>query len=176
MSEYQYVEFRAVDRPLTDAELDFANQQSTRAEVSRWSLRNEYHYGSFRGDVQGPRRKRMTRSARLQSAVSWLAREAGNNVLRAYCRQFGVDWRCAAIELKELGVRLDANYLMEREAAERRLVDSRKRKREAAHREDPSKRWPAYSTPWDAYLAEDYAALHVMECELITPECEQDQR
>lgn len=53
MSEYQYVEFRAVDRPLTDAELDFARRQSTRADISRWSLRNEYHYGDFRGDVKG---------------------------------------------------------------------------------------------------------------------------
>ena len=53
MSEYQYVAFRAVDRPLTDAELDFARRQSTRADISRWSLRNEYHYGDFRGDVKG---------------------------------------------------------------------------------------------------------------------------
>lgn len=53
MSEYQYVEFRAVDRPLTDAELEFAEKQSTRAEISRWSFRNEYHYSDFRGDVNG---------------------------------------------------------------------------------------------------------------------------
>lgn len=51
MSEYQYVEFRAVDRPLTDAELKFVKTQSTRAEISRWSFQNEYHYGDFRGDV-----------------------------------------------------------------------------------------------------------------------------
>ena len=53
MSEYQYVAFRAVDRPLTDAELKFANSQSTRAEISRWSFQNEYHYGDFHGDVNG---------------------------------------------------------------------------------------------------------------------------
>ena len=53
MSEYQYIEFRAIDRPLTDAEMAFAEKQSTRAEISRWSLRNEYHYGDFRGDVSG---------------------------------------------------------------------------------------------------------------------------
>lgn len=52
MSEYQYIEFRAVDRPLTDAELRFAEGQSTRADVTRWSFQNEYHYGSFRGDVE----------------------------------------------------------------------------------------------------------------------------
>ena len=51
MSEHQYVAFRAVDRPLTDKELAFARTQSSRAEISRWSFENEYHYGDFRGDV-----------------------------------------------------------------------------------------------------------------------------
>lgn len=53
MSEYQYVAFRAVDRPLTDAEIEFAEKQSTRADITRWSFTNEYHYGDFRGDVDG---------------------------------------------------------------------------------------------------------------------------
>jgi hypothetical protein len=51
MSEYQWVEFRAVDGPLDDAALEFMHQQSTRAEISRWSFTNEYHFGNFRGDV-----------------------------------------------------------------------------------------------------------------------------
>ena len=53
MSEFQYVVFQAVDRPLNDNELAFAERQSTRADVSRWSLSVEYHYSSFRGDVDG---------------------------------------------------------------------------------------------------------------------------
>jgi hypothetical protein len=53
VSEYQYVAFRAIDRPLTDRELVFAEEQSTRAEISRWSFENEYHYGDFRGDANG---------------------------------------------------------------------------------------------------------------------------
>ena len=53
MSEYQYVEFRAVDRPLDDKQLAFAEEQSSHAEVSRWNLNVEYNYGSFRGDVDG---------------------------------------------------------------------------------------------------------------------------
>ena len=53
MSEYQYVVFQAVDSPLNDKQLAFAQRQSTRAEVSRWSLSVEYHYSSFRGDVDG---------------------------------------------------------------------------------------------------------------------------
>ena len=51
MSEYQCVMFQAVDRPLNDKQLEFAQRQSTRADVSRWSLSVEYHYSSFRGDV-----------------------------------------------------------------------------------------------------------------------------
>ena len=57
MSEYQYIVFQAVDGPLTDKQLEFAQRQSTRAEVSRWSLSVEYHYSSFRGDVDGLLRK-----------------------------------------------------------------------------------------------------------------------
>lgn len=53
MSEYQYVVFQAVDAPLTEKQLEFAQRQSTRAEVTRWSLSVEYHYSSFRGDVDG---------------------------------------------------------------------------------------------------------------------------
>ncbi len=57
MSEYQYIEFRAVDRPLTDNELAFAEKQSSRAEISRWCFSNEYNYGSFHGDVDGMLRR-----------------------------------------------------------------------------------------------------------------------
>ena len=53
MSEYEYVVFQAVDRPLNDSQLKYAQRQSTRADVSRWSLSVEYHYSSFRGDVDG---------------------------------------------------------------------------------------------------------------------------
>lgn len=51
MSEYQWVEFRAVDAPLDDAALEFMHDQSTRAEIDRWRFTNEYHWGEFRGDV-----------------------------------------------------------------------------------------------------------------------------
>ncbi len=51
MSEYQYVIFRAVDKPVSGKDLEFMHKQSTRAEVTPWSFENEYHFGSFRGDV-----------------------------------------------------------------------------------------------------------------------------
>lgn len=52
MSEYQFVHFLAVDKPLTSEQLDFMNRQSTRANISPWEFTNEYHYGGFRGNAQ----------------------------------------------------------------------------------------------------------------------------
>ena len=124
----------------------------------------------------GPRRKRRKRSARLQSAVSWLRRYGGKNLLRAYCKHYGVDWRCAAIELKQLGVHLDPEYLKRREVAEQQLANSRKQRREAHIGEELSERWHEYDSPLEAYLAEDYAALHAMEHELITHGIDEGQQ
>lgn len=53
MSEYQIVKFRAIDRPLTDSQLDFMARQSSRAEYTKWEYEVDYHYSSFRGDVDG---------------------------------------------------------------------------------------------------------------------------
>lgn len=53
MSEFQIVKFRAIDRPLTDKQLDFMERQSSRAEFTKWEFDVEYHYSSFRGDVDG---------------------------------------------------------------------------------------------------------------------------
>ena len=49
MSEYQYYEFLAVDRPLTAAEQAEVRQLSTRATITATSFTNEYHWGDFRG-------------------------------------------------------------------------------------------------------------------------------
>lgn len=50
MSEYQYYEFRAVDRPLTEGEMDELRSLSSRATITPTSFQNEYNYGDFRGD------------------------------------------------------------------------------------------------------------------------------
>jgi hypothetical protein len=49
MSEYQYYEFRAVDRPLTDAQMAELRKVSSRGEVTPSSFVNEYNYGDFKG-------------------------------------------------------------------------------------------------------------------------------
>jgi hypothetical protein len=50
MSEYQYYEFRAIDRPLTREEMAALRDITSRAEITPTSLINEYHYGDFKGN------------------------------------------------------------------------------------------------------------------------------
>ncbi len=53
MSEYQYYEFLAVDRPLDEQQQAEARALSTRATVTATSFVNEYHWGDFKGDPSG---------------------------------------------------------------------------------------------------------------------------
>ncbi|HEV8254636.1 MAG TPA: hypothetical protein VGQ78_07775, partial [Vicinamibacteria bacterium] len=55
---------------------------------------------------RGPRRKRMCRARRLQSARRWLANYRGKDLVRGYATWYGVDPFCAALELQMLGVEL----------------------------------------------------------------------
>ncbi|GLY71335.1 hypothetical protein Atai01_79540 [Amycolatopsis taiwanensis] len=50
MSEYQYYEFLAIDRPLDDDEQAEIRSLSTRARITATSFVNEYHWGNFKGD------------------------------------------------------------------------------------------------------------------------------
>lgn len=50
MSEYQYYEFVAVDRPLTAAEMRELRAVSTRATITTTRFVNEYHWGDLKAD------------------------------------------------------------------------------------------------------------------------------
>lgn len=50
MSEYQYYEFVAVDRPLTDTQQGELRAASTRARITPSSFVNDYQRGDLRGD------------------------------------------------------------------------------------------------------------------------------
>jgi hypothetical protein len=50
VSEYQYYEFLAVDRPLDERQLGELRALSTRARITPTSLVNTYHWEDFRGD------------------------------------------------------------------------------------------------------------------------------
>ena len=58
-----------------------------------------------------PRRKRMSRAARLQSGRQWLRSFSGKRVVPSYARWFGVDLVCAAKELQRLGMHFSPEYL-----------------------------------------------------------------
>lgn len=50
MSEYQYYEFAAIDRPLTRAEMAQLRAVSTRAEITPTGFVNHYEWGSLKAD------------------------------------------------------------------------------------------------------------------------------
>ena len=51
MSEYQYYEFQAVDRPLTGKEMRELRSYSTRARITPTSFVNDYAWGNFKGNA-----------------------------------------------------------------------------------------------------------------------------
>lgn len=99
--------------------------------------------------IKAPRVKRRKRAGRLQSAKKFLAIYQGKNVLKGYCKHFGVDWRCAALELKQLGVKIDSDYLRQREQTDKNATARSRRRREQLQTDyQPS--------ALDAWIAEDY--------------------
>lgn len=50
MSEYQYYEFQAVDRPLSAEDRQALRRLSTRARITATSFTNSYEWGDFKGD------------------------------------------------------------------------------------------------------------------------------
>jgi hypothetical protein len=50
MSEYQYYEFQAVDRPLTPEQISVLRAYSSRAQITASSFIVDYSYGSFKGN------------------------------------------------------------------------------------------------------------------------------
>jgi hypothetical protein len=52
VSEYQYYEFLALDKPLTSRQREELRQLSTRAEITGTRFTNEYEWGDFRGDPE----------------------------------------------------------------------------------------------------------------------------
>jgi hypothetical protein len=50
VSEYQYYEFQALDRPLTQSEMRVLRRYSTRATITATRFVNHYEWGNFKGD------------------------------------------------------------------------------------------------------------------------------
>jgi hypothetical protein len=52
LSEYQYYEFQAIDRPLSEADRSALRSLSTRARITATSFTNHYEWGNFKGDPE----------------------------------------------------------------------------------------------------------------------------
>ena len=104
MSEYQYVHFLALDRPLDNKQLEFMERQSSRAEITKWEFTNEYHFGDFHGNA-----KEMLRRGydvhlhyanygirrlmfRLPAGLPW-----DPQTFDAYCPEYGIDWHARSV-------------------------------------------------------------------------------
>ena len=85
--------------------------------------------------VLSPRRKRMNRHGRLQSAPHWIPKYEGKNIVRGYRNHFGVNSLTAAIELQMLGVEIDPDY-MEQLKQIARAEQTRAKRKKAKERED----------------------------------------
>ena len=57
-----------------------------------------------------PRRKRLKRKLRLESAQNWISRYTGKNIVKGYSNWFGVDLICSIKELRMKGVIIDEDY------------------------------------------------------------------
>ena len=78
----------------------------------------------------GPRRKRMRRESRLQSAKNWIPTYSGKNIILGYCKWFAVDLQCAINELKTLNVKLDEQYVNNALQCQAGMITARKKQRE----------------------------------------------
>lgn len=76
-----------------------------------------------------PRRKRMKRKGRLQSAKKWLSTYTGKDPVRGYRNWYGVDSLCAIAELRLLGVHIpEERWQQALRTQESKAAENRKRK------------------------------------------------
>jgi hypothetical protein len=105
MSEYQYYEFRAVDRPLTTEQILELRRYSSRAEITATTFSVEYNWGDFKGDPRRWMEQYFDAFVHLANWGSrWLMLRIPNYVLNAeilseYC---GDDYLSFDIENKNL--------------------------------------------------------------------------
>lgn len=104
----------------------------------------------------------MKRPARLESAKNWIPTYTGKHLLRGYCNYFAVNWRCAAIELNLLGIRIDPAYIAMRERTDADLMKRRMAKKDERVSLQDS-HWHPFTDAHSAYLSGDFAALHDLE-------------
>ena len=72
----------------------------------------------------------MNRAARLQSAKHWLPTYEGRDPVKGYRNWYGVSTACAIIELRQLGIKIDEQRLIQAKRTEESKAKQRSRKRQ----------------------------------------------
>jgi hypothetical protein len=75
--------------------------------------------------ILGPRRKRLDRRSRLQSASEWIKKYEGKNMIASYAKWFGVDIICAMSELEMQGLTFSDKRKAQIKKAEENLKHQR---------------------------------------------------
>jgi hypothetical protein len=75
-----------------------------------------------------PRRKRMKRQSRLQTAKHWIPIYSGKNIVKGYQNWLGVDLLCAVQELKMLGIKLDDQYVRQALYNREKMIAAKQKK------------------------------------------------
>ena len=76
-----------------------------------------------------PRRTRMKRPTRLQSAKKWLPTYSGKDPVRGYANWYAVDALCAITELRLLGIHIpEERWEQALKTQEEKATENRKRK------------------------------------------------
>lgn len=83
-----------------------------------------------------PRRKKMSRQARISSGKHWLNKYEGKKPVRGYANWYGVNRLCALIELKKIGLNISEEEIQKEKKSEenvglnKALLRKRKEERE----------------------------------------------
>lgn len=91
-----------------------------------------------------PRRKRMKRPGRLAMAKKWVGTYEGKRIVRAYSRCYGVNNLCAVVELQQLGVIIDPEFVKQLHIDEENRRKARQQRRAMLELVDPDPSWDEY--------------------------------
>jgi hypothetical protein len=110
----------------------------------------------------------MRRTARLQAAVKWRSGYGGKNIVHGYARWFGVDLVCAVVELRMLGVAIEAEYEQQIRRSIAASAEARARWRAAklaAKANPPEFEWPDdWPVEWIPIENESEAWAPIADC------------
>lgn len=83
-----------------------------------------------------PRRKRLKREARLQSAKSWVRSYSGRDIVKGYRKWYGVSTVCAIIELRLLGIAVPETRLCQAKTTEEQAARQRAARKQVESTDD----------------------------------------